>query len=262
MVALIAAIAAPLHAQTRFAEFPSDADRALLMRVIAAEDARATTPTALAPIRQALDASNPALRRFAVRSIGRLERPSLLSLVTPLLADTDAAVRAAAAVADWQMTPNDRAAAPGRRTRYRPRWQDTAALRRGVLAELADPAPLVRFRAIAVYDRRLRATDGCAPLMLAARDLRIPPLRLTAIDALGSCRPDFPAARLLDSIAGTLGQNPNEWHRPRARSSRLAGAAPVAARRRFDGFLADTNFFVRTYVARAALGGCAIRRHF
>ncbi len=77
-------LASPLAAQQR--------DTAALMSVIAAEDARVADPVAAG-----LRSSDPSVRAYAARALGRLERPALLSAITPALADADARVRSAAA---------------------------------------------------------------------------------------------------------------------------------------------------------------------
>jgi cyclophilin family peptidyl-prolyl cis-trans isomerase len=68
-----------------------------LDQLIRAEDARGATAADLATLRAGLAASDPALRRHAVRGLGRLERADVLDDVTAALADRDAGVRRAAA---------------------------------------------------------------------------------------------------------------------------------------------------------------------
>src|SRR5205814_6752696 len=77
---------------------------------------------------------------------------------------------------------------------------DSAAVRRLVARAFGDTAPIVRFRSVAFYARRLRPTDGCAPLATAARDVDAH-VALAAIDALNPCRADPGAVALLDSLA-------------------------------------------------------------
>jgi CubicO group peptidase (beta-lactamase class C family)/cyclophilin family peptidyl-prolyl cis-trans isomerase len=66
-------------------------------RVLAAEDARAATPAQLAVLREALGHEEPALRRMAVRALGRLERADVAGDIAPLLRDAEPGVRAHAA---------------------------------------------------------------------------------------------------------------------------------------------------------------------
>ncbi len=73
------------------------------LRMLLAEDARAQTPSELAPLRQGLTHHDAQTRRQAVRAIGRLERPDLIPLVTRVLADPNADVRAEAANAVGQL---------------------------------------------------------------------------------------------------------------------------------------------------------------
>jgi cyclophilin family peptidyl-prolyl cis-trans isomerase/HEAT repeat protein len=84
-VATIALLSASTHAQVP-----------LRVRMLIAEDQRATSDTDLA-------SADAQLRRQAVRAIGRLERPPLLPLITPLLADNVVGVRAEAANAVGQI---------------------------------------------------------------------------------------------------------------------------------------------------------------
>src|SRR5438093_5992806 len=98
---------APLLAQTPGADFRSPADRALVAQIIRAEDARAPTASDLATIRRGLAAANPDLRRFAVRSLGRLERADVIPDIATTLSDSDAGVRRAAADAIGQAASHD-----------------------------------------------------------------------------------------------------------------------------------------------------------
>jgi cyclophilin family peptidyl-prolyl cis-trans isomerase/HEAT repeat protein len=71
-------------------------------RILVAEDARAPTQADLDIILDGTKSSDPAVRRAAVRALGRLERPDLLERIAPLLEDPDAAVRREAANAAGQ----------------------------------------------------------------------------------------------------------------------------------------------------------------
>ncbi len=68
--------------------------------VLESEDARAEQPTVLLA---ALKDSDPNIQRIAVRAVGRLERPQFADAIRPLLASTDASVRAETANALGQM---------------------------------------------------------------------------------------------------------------------------------------------------------------
>ncbi len=75
----------------------------LLQAILAAEDARAATTEALAPIVQGLTARDAEVRRIAVRALGRMERPGLVPQILPLLADEAPLVRSEAANALGQV---------------------------------------------------------------------------------------------------------------------------------------------------------------
>jgi cyclophilin family peptidyl-prolyl cis-trans isomerase/HEAT repeat protein len=72
-------------------------------RLLLAEDARAQTDAELSSLRQGLTSRDVAVRLQAVRAIGRLERPDLISALTRPLADENADVRIEAANAVGQL---------------------------------------------------------------------------------------------------------------------------------------------------------------
>ena len=65
--------------------------------ILAAEDRRAPDQASLDVLTRALNQRDPAIQRLAVRALGRLERPALVSVLAPTLASPDAGVRAEAA---------------------------------------------------------------------------------------------------------------------------------------------------------------------
>jgi len=73
----------------------SPEEERLLAALLAEEDSRPEGELSALPAGLASD--NPSLRRLAVRGMGRLERPDLLERIAPALADSDPAVRIAAA---------------------------------------------------------------------------------------------------------------------------------------------------------------------
>jgi cyclophilin family peptidyl-prolyl cis-trans isomerase/HEAT repeat protein len=75
----------------------------LRYRMLVAEDARAVTPTDLAPLFEGLASPDPPTVQIAVRALGRLERPEFLPHVRRALASADSGVRAEAANALGQM---------------------------------------------------------------------------------------------------------------------------------------------------------------
>lgn len=72
-------------------------DTTLWNRMIAAEDARGRMAGGIAPLREGLVSSDPEIRRWAVRALGRLEQASLAATIARALEDADAGVRAEAA---------------------------------------------------------------------------------------------------------------------------------------------------------------------
>ena len=68
-----------------------------LIEILRAEDRRPTDVQGIEPILIRLDTNDSTLQRFAVRALGRLERPELVRYIAPLLAAKWATVRAAAA---------------------------------------------------------------------------------------------------------------------------------------------------------------------
>src|SRR5918995_879475 len=65
-------------------------------RMLAAEDARAASATEMTPLLQGLRASDPKLLIPAVRGLGRLERPVLVTQLLPFVSHRRAEVRAEA----------------------------------------------------------------------------------------------------------------------------------------------------------------------
>src|SRR5262245_2609 len=71
----------------------ASAQPALLERMLVAEDHRAQSASDLDALKQGLSSRDPATGRQAIRAIGRLERPDLMRIISPLLTDTNADVR-------------------------------------------------------------------------------------------------------------------------------------------------------------------------
>jgi cyclophilin family peptidyl-prolyl cis-trans isomerase/HEAT repeat protein len=119
---LLICIATPVSAQS------------LAERMLQAEDARPTTEAGLAPLMEGLKGNG---RRTAIRAIGRLERPAMIPLIAPALADgvgirAEAAnalaqmARTPAAVVDVQKLLIDRAAIDANLNTWEP-WGEMAA---------------------------------------------------------------------------------------------------------------------------------------
>lgn len=110
------------------------AAQSLQERMLQAEDARPTTEAGLAPLMEGLKGNT---RRTAIRAIGRLERPAMIPLVAPALADgvgirAEAAnalaqmARTSAAVIEVQKLLIDRAAVDANLNTWEP-WGEIAA---------------------------------------------------------------------------------------------------------------------------------------
>lgn len=79
------------------------AAQSLRERMLLAEDSRPRTAEGQAPLIEGLKSPDPALRRQAVRALGRLEQPNLVATVLPALADLDPRVRREASNALGQL---------------------------------------------------------------------------------------------------------------------------------------------------------------
>ena len=110
------------------------AAQSLQERMLQAEDARATTEAGLAPLMEGLKGNG---RRTAIRAIGRLERPVMIRLIAPALADgVGIRAEAANALAQMAQTPEavvevqklllDRAAIDANLNTWEP-WGEIAA---------------------------------------------------------------------------------------------------------------------------------------
>ena len=150
----LALAAAPLRAQA-----PT------LDQLIRAEDARARTPSDLAVLRAGAAAADPALRRAAVRGLGRLERGEVLDDVAAALADPDPGVRQAAADAVAQAAARGERAADARRALLARLATEPDSAVRGRLAESAG-------RVRAEGDDAARTAEALAALLPARGAVR------------------------------------------------------------------------------------------
>ena len=66
-------------------------------RIIAAEDARVATDSAIAPILEGLGSTDPSTAALAARALGRFERPAFVQHLLPVLGHNRADVRREAA---------------------------------------------------------------------------------------------------------------------------------------------------------------------
>jgi cyclophilin family peptidyl-prolyl cis-trans isomerase/HEAT repeat protein len=75
----------------------SSGEAALKQSILGVEVARAPAPADLQVLIDAARTGSPSVQQVAVRALGRLERPTVIPAITPLLASSSAAVRAEAA---------------------------------------------------------------------------------------------------------------------------------------------------------------------
>lgn len=75
----------------------SEKDLQLVNAMLQAEDARPSERSDLQPLYEGLTSSDPEIRRLAVRGLGRLEQPGLVTDIIPLLRDEVTAVQTTAA---------------------------------------------------------------------------------------------------------------------------------------------------------------------
>jgi cyclophilin family peptidyl-prolyl cis-trans isomerase/HEAT repeat protein len=148
------------------------AHAAIWERLLAAEDARARTPADLAVLRDGLVHEEPALRRMAVRALGRLERATLADDIARLLHDRDPGVRASAANALAQ------AARDGAvdRSPLEAAWRDEGdGFVAGVIAESLGRMPHAEVgaarRTVALLVPRLATAAGTAEALGVLRGL-------------------------------------------------------------------------------------------
>lgn len=130
------------------------------------------------------------------------------------------------------------------------RSNDLPAVRAIVARALSDAQPVVRFRALNVFAQKLRATDGCAPLIALARDADMN-VALGATDALSGCRNDATVAQHLRAVAASFEDN-DRWHLPVHAFVSLSVVDSAAARPMLARFMTARNFFVRMYADTAA----------
>lgn len=218
--------------------------------LIVAEDRRARTAADLAVLRAGAAASDAALRAHAVRGLGRLERPDVLGLILPRLADDDADVR-------------ERAAWSAAQAVYRPERDSTGehadAARHAVLGRLADePSAAVRDELLESAGRIRVDSAGARDVALALASHLPARGAVRGLYLLGRQRTARPALRTLPSsvatalvAAATDAANVADDVRPLAAAARLAigpatDAELLALRR-------DPAAAVRATVASAAM---------
>lgn len=112
----------------------------------------------------------------------------------------------------------------------------------------SDPDPGVRYEAVRAYGRRMRARDGCVPLIRSLSD-PAPAVVLLALDQLGPCGPA--AAPVLGRVAAR-DLTATGWHAPAGALVALGRAAPATADSLLDRFVTAAVWQVRMHAAGAA----------
>ena len=176
-----------LCASLAAAQTPPPQTPALRLRMLAAEDARETPASGgLAPaLAEGLASEDAELRRVAVRALGRLERPALVSAIARVLGNREASVRAEAADALAQSVFT--ATAPDEITAV-------ATLLRGRLR--AESHPLVKGALAAALGRLRYPTDD------AGRAAGLTVLEVAFPRASDGTRSPASAAVLLGALRG------------------------------------------------------------
>ena len=129
------------------------------------------------------------------------------------------------------------------------RFPDTALARKIFNSASGDGSAIVRYRAVTLYARRLRASS-CAILVTMTHD-RDMTVALVSIDALAGCRGDTVAVSALDRFASSA-LTSERWHAPAHALVALASLDPMRARALFPRFETSTDLFVRMYADSAA----------
>lgn len=75
------------------ASLPMESDSTLWNAILAAEDSRIVSAEALEPLQEGIRSGDPVIRSVAVRALGRMEQPSLVRLILPLVTDSAQLVR-------------------------------------------------------------------------------------------------------------------------------------------------------------------------
>ncbi|MCA9738857.1 MAG: HEAT repeat domain-containing protein, partial [Gemmatimonadetes bacterium] len=176
---------------------------------------------------------DPAVRRAAAESLGTIASDPERSVpaLVAALADPDADVR--------------RLAVEGLPA------ASAETLRERLPLVVGDPEPRVRIAALRVWDRTLKPSRGCEPLLFAVRD-GDPLVVLTALDLLARPCPEAARQRTtLLAIVGELGRSAS-WHAPARALAALAGSAPDALAGVIGPFERHDVPYVRAWAARAA----------
>jgi cyclophilin family peptidyl-prolyl cis-trans isomerase/HEAT repeat protein len=131
------------------------------------------------------------------------------------------------------------------------RSSDLPLVRAHLEKTLVDSSPIIRFRSIGLYSQKLRAIDGCAPIVRLSGDANVT-VALGAIDAMSGCRGDQSATSRLRALAEGL-RDDDRWHAPAHALVALASIDTAAARQLLPRFVRAKNLFVRMYADSVAL---------
>ncbi|MFI5311240.1 MAG: protein kinase, partial [Gemmatimonadales bacterium] len=150
------------------------ADTTLLQRMLVAEDARGKGKVGTAPLLEGLRSTDTAVRRVAIRGLGRLQLPSMVAMIGPFLDDKSPTIRieAANAVA-----------------------QSVASVRRGPDAPMATRAAVRE--AVRLLTLRLNDETHLATVGVLVRSLG----RLPFADTADARAMDGPVFRALNRLA-------------------------------------------------------------
>lgn len=143
----------------------------LRLRILAAEDARADRPADLLPLAEGLTNADPAVQRAAIRAIGRLERPALVSQAALGFMSPHTGVRAAAAWAIAQSVSGGGHAAAARRELLARLSAETTPEVRGAIAAAIGRLPYNSAEGVAVAARDILAAAPLGPF--ESRDMLV-----------------------------------------------------------------------------------------
>lgn len=171
------------------------------------------------------------VRRLATSLLPRLPEAQSGPLLEAALGDPDADVRRVAIAGLASGAP--------------------ALLRDRLPLAISDPEPRVRIEALRAWERTLKASRGCEPLLFAVRE-GDPQVVNVALELLGRPCPEAARQRTtLMSLAGELSTAPT-WHAPARALVALASTSPDRIAGLIGPFERHQNPFVRAYAARAA----------
>ena len=199
------------------------------------------------------DGTAARIRRLAVAALVHARRMSAEDALR-VLADPDPGVRrvavagAGAATGAGPSTGQANEASTGQADKAGTSPGFQAAVRAG----LADLDASVRVEALRAFDRRLRRTEGCAPLLRAFADPN-PHVAAWAITLAAQPCPDTGTQReALLAVVREVDRPDGEWRRPARALHSLAAVAPAEAAPLTARLARHSSPFARAWAARAA----------